>query len=161
MLFCGIGTALLGYLAYVHLAAVGQASCGFGGGVSCDVVNASAYSELFGLPVALLGIFYFLAVFALTRLRRLGGRYNLMAALTLFALVFSVYLSAVEFLVIGAFCLFCESSKAVMLVILICSYIGIRRTEKKVRPGLMAVAFLLGAFLSAVSFLSAGGWPSA
>ena len=81
--------------------------CGFNG---CEVVTASAYSAIFGVPVALLGaIYYFLmfvgAIFAWQK----GSDYyfRLLGRATWIGFLTSLWFIYVQLFVINAFCIYC------------------------------------------------------
>lgn len=59
MIFAFVGFADAAYLAVEHYIG-GTVLCGLTGG--CDIVTTSVYSKLFGVPVALLGVFYYFSV---------------------------------------------------------------------------------------------------
>src|SRR3989344_463689 len=71
------GLGIMSYLTYIHYASA-KSFCDISAEVSCDVVTTSIYSEIFGIPVSVLGIFYFgtvlyvvLALFSKEMLRTL------------------------------------------------------------------------------------------
>jgi len=76
----------------------------------CGEVAQSKYSIFFGIPVALLGmIFYIFLIFLLvgyidTKKRILVG---LVSLATFFGFLFSIYLFLLQLLVIKAFCIYC------------------------------------------------------
>jgi uncharacterized membrane protein len=97
------GILVAGYLTRAHYAD-GSLVCPVGGG--CETVQESAYAELAGIPVALLGLVAYAVLLALilwdAPLARLAA-----AALALTGLLFSAYLLAVQAFVIEAFCVWC------------------------------------------------------
>jgi len=97
------GLAVAGYLTWVHYDEAALV-CVAGGG--CETVQQSSYAELAGIPVALLGLFGYAAIFALvlwdTPNARLGA-----AALAVVGLAFSVYLIVLQLFVIDAVCVWC------------------------------------------------------
>jgi uncharacterized membrane protein len=97
------GTALAGYLTYVHYRP-DALICTSGSG--CEAVQESSYAEIAGLPVAVLGLLAYLAVLGLVawddRLAR-----TLAAAIALSAVGFAGYLVAVQAFVIDAWCVWC------------------------------------------------------
>ena len=78
-----------GYLTYVHYRPAALI-CTAGGG--CETVQDSSYAELFGVPVALLGLLSYVAVLALVVWDSELAR-TLAAAIALSAVGFVVYLS--------------------------------------------------------------------
>ena len=102
-----IGLGIATYLTWARLAGT-PPICGPSGG--CETVEASAYSAVAGVPVALLGIGYSaaLAIAGLSWWRR-GVRAALLAAygLGLAGLLVEAYLVYLEVAVIHAVCLWC------------------------------------------------------
>ena len=107
----GLGVA--GYLTYVHYAGVNPVRTAGG---SCEKVQTSIYSELAGVPVALLGLLGYAAILGLlispenetTRLATM--------TLTLAGFGFSAYLTYRELYSIHAICEWCASSAAILTV---------------------------------------------
>lgn len=100
----GIGVA--GYLTWAHFADSGVV-CVAGGG--CETVQQSSYSEIAGVPVALLGLLSYSTILALivwdSPVARVGA-----AALAFVGLLFGVYLLAVQVFVIDAICVWCVAN---------------------------------------------------
>jgi uncharacterized membrane protein len=113
-----IGVGIAGYLTWVHYAGL-QPFC-VGGGGSCERVQSSQWSDLAGVPVALLGLIGYLLLLASLALPEEAGR---MAA-ALLALVgagFSAWLTYVEIAKIGAICQWCVASAVLMGLLAIVS----------------------------------------
>jgi uncharacterized membrane protein len=104
------GILVAGYLTRAHYGD-GSLVCPVGGG--CETVQESAYAELAGIPVALLGLVAYAVLLALilwdAPLARLAA-----AALALTGLLFSGYLLAVQAFVIEAFCVWCLANDVVI-----------------------------------------------
>lgn len=112
-----LGIVFMSYLMKVHYSDAGSSSfCDFAPGFSCDIVNKSVFSELFGVPIAFLGLMYFVvsAIFFMVSYHR-ARMLHWLLFFSAFSLVFSAYLSWVEWRVLGTVCLFCEASKVAML----------------------------------------------
>ncbi len=116
----GLGVAA--YLTWVEVGR-GEAVCGPVG--DCNTVQQSEYAALFGLvPIGVLGIAGFGAVLIVWLLGRAASRATgeklgtALLALTGFGTVFSIYLTFLEPFVIGATCLWCLSSAAIMTLLL-------------------------------------------
>jgi uncharacterized membrane protein len=103
------GAAIAGYLLY-HRVAGGAIACATGG---CEEVQDSEYAEVAGVPVALLGLLAYAALFATAlsgrELARAAG-----AAIALGGLAFSIYLVYVQIALIDAVCQWCIASDVVM-----------------------------------------------
>lgn len=115
----GMGVAI--YLTFVETTQT-TAICGPIG--DCNSVQKSPYATLFGfLPVGLLGLMGYIAILGLWLLQfRLSEANRRLAWLALFAisifgLLFSIYLTFLEPFVIGATCIWCISSAIVMTLL--------------------------------------------
>lgn len=113
----GLGTS--GYLTYSHYADRATVCAGIG---SCEFVQTSAYSEVVGVPVALLGLLFFIALEVLVVMRfmrlplALQWGQPAVFAMTLGGLAFVIYLTYVELFVIDAICIWCVATAAITLV---------------------------------------------
>jgi len=113
-----IGIALVGlgiatYLTVVHYAG-GQPVCAVAHG--CATVQASDYAKLAGVPVALLGVFGYVAL--LVSLARDGEAWRTAAAfLSLAGLAFSGWLTYVEVGILNAICIWCVGSAICMTLL--------------------------------------------
>ena len=109
-----VGIAIAGYLTYVHYRPDSLICTGGGG---CETVQESSYAELFGIPVALLGLGAYVAVLALvawdTELAR-----TLAAAVALGGLAFAGYLVALQAFVIDAWCIWCLANDVAVVPVL-------------------------------------------
>lgn len=103
-----VGLGLTAYLLYVRLTGT-TLTCTTG---NCGTVQSSRYSEVFGIPVAALGLVAYLVLLATTCLRSDVARLaQTVVALSAFA--FSAYLVYVQLHVIGAVCDWCVASDVV------------------------------------------------
>jgi len=136
----GAGSLILAYLTRLHYSTGGSSFCNFAPGLSCDLVNQSTYSEIFGIPVAVLGLLFFLTVIVILLNDRRPGYFALTLILTCFALTFSLSLSAVEVFILRTICLLCETTKVIMAVMIAVSAYGAGLGKEKIRPLLLAGA---------------------
>ena len=120
-----VGFGIMAYLTYIHYANA-QSFCDLSEKISCDVVTTSIYSEIFGFPISILGLGYFGLTILLTVFYRKKAFYQLLFLLTLFVVIPSYYFTALEAFVIKAFCILCETSKILMLSILVISFIAMK-----------------------------------
>lgn len=115
-----VGAAVAGYLTWTRLTGGTPACVGFGG---CDFVNASPFSELFGLPVALWGFGAYLVLAGLgvagflPALREALWVRTLAFGLALAGWLFSMYLTAVEAFVLQAWCVWCVTSAVIITLL--------------------------------------------
>jgi uncharacterized membrane protein len=100
-----VGAAIAGYLLYVRFTG-GILACATGG---CDTVQHSRYAELFGVPVAALGLAGFVGLLAAALKRGEWARLA-QATLALAGFFFGGYLLYVEVVVIDAICQWCVAS---------------------------------------------------
>lgn len=106
------GTAITAYLLYVRASGSGLL-CSTGG---CEAVQSSRYSEIFGVPVAALGLGVYLVLLGTALVPGETSRL-VNAVVALAALAFSAYLLVVQLAVIGAVCDWCLASDAVTVAL--------------------------------------------
>jgi uncharacterized membrane protein len=102
------------------------------GSHGCSIVNSSRYSEVNGIPVAVIGVVGYLAILAVLLLERRPGFFQQNGTLLFFGLsltgfLFTLYLIFVEVALIKAYCPFCITSQTVMTLIFIISVIRLVR----------------------------------
>lgn len=90
----------------------------------CNVVAASEYSRLFGIPLAIYGVVFYSAVFILAALElvlynRLLRR--VLQVASVIGVLSSLYFVFVQKFFIGAFCIYCFVSAVIALFILVCA----------------------------------------
>jgi uncharacterized membrane protein len=113
-LVAAAGAAVAGYLTYVHYRPDALVCTGGGG---CETVQESQYAELVGVPVALLGLLAYAAVFALVVWDAPVAR-TLAVAIALSAAGFALYLIALQAFVIDAWCVWCLVNDVVVVPLL-------------------------------------------
>jgi len=116
--------ALIGFLDATYLTAThygaGSLACGPGGG--CDAVTTSQYATVAGVPIALLGLIYYMVVNLIVWTpvsgwnRGLGIAFVAITGIAVTASAVFVYLQAV---VIDAWCRYCLVSAGVSLGLLL------------------------------------------
>jgi len=102
------------------------------GSKDCSVVNASRYSEVNGIPVAVIGVAGYSALLAVLWLERKPGFFKQNGSMIFFGLsltgfLFNIYLIFVEVALIKAYCPFCITSQVAMTIIFILSVIRLIR----------------------------------
>lgn len=106
--------------AYLWQAKVGATSLVCGPVGDCVTVNSSAFSEVLGVPVALLGMLMYLSLAAILLVvwrRPYTVLLNLGFALALAGALFSLYLTGIEAFLLGAYCVWCLTSWVLITVI--------------------------------------------
>ncbi|MEX2012966.1 MAG: vitamin K epoxide reductase family protein [Candidatus Levyibacteriota bacterium] len=154
-LFSLVGLGISIYLTYIHYAN-SQSFCDLSETVSCDIVTTSIYSEVFGVPMSILGIGYFSVVLFMVLLRKTKAIFQPILLLTGFVLMPSFYLTGVEIFALDAFCPLCEASKALMLGIFLTSMVALGWKAKKTAR-MLAPVMIAGIAAAAVTFYAQTG----
>lgn len=106
----------------------GPSFCNLSAKVNCDAVAASPWAELFGFPLAGLGLIFYVLIFLFSLVSlnsALIERTRSAACLllvTFAGLVYSIYLLAISHFVIGSFCLLCLGMDLVNLALFLLSF---------------------------------------
>jgi uncharacterized membrane protein len=111
------GLGIAGYLTAVHYGG-GEPVCAIAHG--CAVVQQSAYAELAGVPVALLGLIGYAAILV-TLLRDDHAAHGATALLSFSGAGFSAWLTYVEVARLDAICIWCVGSAVCMLLLAVLS----------------------------------------
>jgi uncharacterized membrane protein len=98
------------------------------GSKDCSVVNASRYSEVNGVPVAVIGVAGYTTLLALLWLEKRPGFFKqngtmIFFGVSLVGFLFTAYLVFVEIALIKAYCPFCITSQVSMTIIFILAVI--------------------------------------
>jgi uncharacterized membrane protein len=107
------GLGIAGYLTAVHYGG-GEPACAIAHG--CAVVQQSAYAELAGVPVALLGLIGYAGILV-TLLRDDYAARGATALLSLVGAGFSAWLTYVEVARLDAICIWCVGSAICMALL--------------------------------------------
>lgn len=144
--------ALLGLFisAYLTIVELGQTAAVCGPVGDCNAVQSSSYATIGPIPVALLGLFFYLAVaglwLALPRLKVVQQRpaAGVLLAATTLGIIFSVYLTSVEIFILEAVCAWCITSAVIsallFLVVVLVFFPGAARKRRKTGPARRHVA---------------------
>ena len=146
-----VGMAFMTYLSYLHFAPSASSFCEIGEAFSCEAVNKSIYSELFGVPVAF-GGFAFFALMLFMGLRKFTAeKAQHVAAIAIMMLIPSLYMSGVSKFLIGKYCFYCELSKVLMALIVLLM-LSIKDVRKNV--GYLVLATVLGLVFAGAAYLN-------
>ena len=129
-----LGFADATYLTVTHVTGT-TVPCGITHG--CDVVTTSVYSEILGVPVALLGALFYLAVFGLlfVAIDKANAKLLLLAGrMTLAGFLFSLWFLFVQAFLLRAFCQWCIGSAISSTLLFIFGFIVLPRVLKKETP---------------------------
>jgi uncharacterized membrane protein len=129
ILFSIIGLIDSVYLSWIKLANQESMCAGIGG---CDVVNTSQYSEIGGIPIALIGAGGFLSILVMLLIESRPGFWQENVGIYVFGLsligtIYSGYLTYLEIAVIKEICPFCVLSALAMLAIFVLSISRLRQ----------------------------------
>lgn len=149
-LTCGIFFS--GYLLYTHFLSVSSTSLLFrlcsSGLFNCEMVNSSPYSAVLGVPLAAMGLIFYLTVLVLSVMARAGsgdvflrsfinGILFWISALSVIAILPLAYISAFT---LSAFCLYCMCTWAANIVVFLVILMEITSLEGTgVRQSLVSV----------------------
>lgn len=102
------------------------------GSGDCSTVNASRYSEVYGIPVALIGMLGYAAILGIHWLERRNEFFEANGSMMFFGVsllgfLFTLWLIYVEIALIKALCPFCLASQFIMTIIFIISVIRVVR----------------------------------
>lgn len=124
-----LGFAIAAYLTYLHFSPTQEAVCHINDYLNCEVANSSSYSEIFGIPVAMAGMAAYLLLFEMGQailkekkwirsrgLRSIKGVLKGMLLVALAGTLFSLYLTYLEFFVLGALCVFCLAQQILIFL---------------------------------------------
>jgi uncharacterized membrane protein len=110
-----IGLGIASYVTYVHYAGIKPACTA---GESCTKVQTSVYSELLGVPVALMGLIGYIAILVSLLIPESETSRFATLILTLGGFGFSGYLTYRELFSIHAICEWCVTSAGVMTILM-------------------------------------------
>lgn len=154
-LFSIVGLGVSTYLTYIHYANA-KSFCDLSETVSCDIVTTSIYSEVFGVPMSVLGIGYFGVVLFLALFKKTKEIFKYILLLSGFVLMPSFYLTGIEIFVLDAYCPLCEASKALMLGIFSTSLFVLKWKVKRAAR-MLAPVIIAGVAAAAVTFYAQTG----
>ena len=112
-LFSFIGIIDSGYLSYTRFTGTEIVCDAFGALSGCNEVAASPFSEFLGIPLAYLGLAFYLAIFVLSIVlffKRNEDLKQLLLAFTAVGFLSSMYFMYLQAYVIFAFCIYCVIS---------------------------------------------------
>lgn len=129
-----VALAVLGLLVSIYMtiykATSNNAMC-LGSG-DCSTVNASSYSEVNGIPVAVFGVIGYAAILAVHFLEKRNRFFKQNGTLLIFGMaltgfLFTLWLVYVEIAILKALCPFCVTSQIAMTLIFIIAVIRLIR----------------------------------
>ena len=129
MILVVIGILVSSYMTIYKLTNNNSMCLGSG---DCSTVNASKYSEIYGIPVGLVGVAGYTSILVMLLLENRSDFLRRNATLFIFGLsltgfLFTLYLIYIEFAILKAVCPFCLTSQVVMTIIFVMSVIRLIR----------------------------------
>jgi uncharacterized membrane protein len=111
LVLCLLGLLDAAYLTFEHFTASSTLACADNGAINCLKVTTSSYSKVVGIPVALLGLIFFVAMTVLCLPQMWRAPQPIVRRVRLAAVVVGMlsvlYLLWAELFKIDAICLFC------------------------------------------------------
>jgi uncharacterized membrane protein len=128
LFLAGLGLIDAGYLTWVKLTGNTVACSNVG---NCELVNNSRFSEIQGIPIALLGFGGYLAILILlaVELRNPAAEETTRTGvfgLTLVGVLYSAYLTYIELGILRAICPYCLASAVIMTLLFLLSIARLR-----------------------------------
>jgi len=127
-----VGVGVSSVSLYHHFGTSKTRYCDFAENFNCDIVNRSVYSTVFGIPVALVGIFGYLMLLALATVYRTKAETPMMLLIaSTLGLGFALYLTYIEAFVLGTWCILCLSSLSVIVLVTVLSSVLVAQSLRK------------------------------
>jgi len=133
VLLAVVGICIALYLTLYKVGVIGVLSCSIG---SCETVNTSKWSMLFGIPIAAWGLAAYVALLVLAMAGSSEAREEsvpiarMLVALAGWSVLFSAWLTYFELFVIHAICIWCLTSALLWVVILAVSAVDLRAVSR-------------------------------
>lgn len=137
---CLAGLGVASYLTYAHYTSASVLACPGTGLVDCAKVTTSSYARIFGLPVADLGVAYFVVMAGLCspwawRSQHRGLRaVRVLAALSGVSMV--VWLVYVELFRLNAICIYCTAVHVITAMLFVTVAFGTAATGPSLDDGI-------------------------
>ena len=128
------GVAISSVSLYHHFSKSKTSFCDINESFNCDLVNRSTYSTVLGVPAALIGILGYLLILALATVYREKAETPAMLLIVSAAgLGFALYLTYIEGHVLGAWCILCLTSLALISACAVLSAVLVVRSLRRVQ----------------------------
>ncbi|HET9691844.1 MAG TPA: vitamin K epoxide reductase family protein [Acidimicrobiales bacterium] len=128
LVLCALGVADAAYLTYAHFTTATVLACPSTGFVNCAKVTTSSYSRFLGMPVAVLGLAFFVGMVPLQTPWAWRSQWRLLRAGRMAALAggvaMVVWLMYAEFLALHNLCEYCTGVHAITLVLFATTLFG-------------------------------------
>jgi uncharacterized membrane protein len=117
-----LGVAVSTYLTIAHYSTSKVLVCSSSGTINCERVTTSPQSTFLGIPVALLGLLWFMAMTALCVPRAWSSNLPVQVARLAVAIAgmgFTLWLVYAEMFIIGAICLWCTAAHLLAFILFV------------------------------------------
>ena len=139
-----------------------NAFCNINDTISCDAVVASPYSEIFGVPLGIYGIAFFVSLLVFNVMRAASARSGFAgrmasqthAVLAIIGLAVSLILGALALTVVKALCLVCIGIYLVCILLAVSTHYSRAQLARPFRRSSIAIGGLLALMITAVSAYS-------
>lgn len=134
LVLCLLGIAVAAYLTYAHFTSPSVLACPESRFINCAEVTTSTYSKFLGMPVAVLGLAYFLGMLpfqlpAAWRSQRAEIRLvRLLGSVVGIVMVF--WLLYAELVKVDALCLFCSAVHLITFALFVVTVLGTMATTR-------------------------------
>jgi len=129
-----IGTIDAAYLSLHHYQAAPVACSGGFSLIDCGLVLKSQYAVIFGIPLALLGLVFYVTVLSTVAFYYLSKKIiaeHILLLLSFFGFLFSLYLIYLQAFILKAFCLYCLLSALISTLLFITTQMFFTKGRKK------------------------------
>ncbi|MBT3182738.1 MAG: thioredoxin domain-containing protein [Deltaproteobacteria bacterium] len=130
--FCGVTLSVISSTQYFRIQQGGlekQSFCAINDTFNCDIVTASSYAKLFGVPNAWLGVLFYgaaalLIIFVIASKKQRKSTRTFLWFMSLWGLLFSIYLAYASFFIVGALCILCIGMYAVNILLFVLLFVS-------------------------------------
>jgi uncharacterized membrane protein len=132
-LICVVGLGVASYLTYAHYTSAAALACPETGVINCAKVTTSSYSEVFGIPVAVLGLVFFAGMLPLQLPVAWRSRASLVRGGRLGATVVGIgmvfWLLYAELFKLDAICIYCTAVHVLTFLLFVNTVIATAATS--------------------------------
>jgi len=136
LIVIGIGVAT--YLTITHYTTTVTLACPENTTINCAKVTTSSYSSIAGIPLAVMGLAYFIALIPLY-LPKMWDPANIWAkrlrlAAVISGMLFVFWLLYVELFLVNAICLYCTAIHIITFILFVLTVFGTALSPRQLEP---------------------------
>lgn len=103
--------------------------------INCDVINASSYAELFGIPVAIWGLLFYAVIAIFSLYLRISKQekehsYSLFWGLSVFGILWTLRMAYIASFILNAVCITCFAQYVINTLLLIAAWVAYKNSLK-------------------------------